>query len=93
MKATRSKEILYVDYYTRETTEETAYIFFAMDDLSEYIFALGASKQISELIILQRFKKLIKHKDFKSSPKLPFTLVSSFGGEFEKKIKSIIFPF
>lgn len=91
-EATRPKEILYFFHVQVATDQGTTYIFNVMDDYSEYVIDLGASTSLDEDAVIANIKKLLKHKDFKRSPKKPFTLLSAIGGDFQDRIKSILLP-
>ncbi len=93
MNATRPKEIVYLHYFSTQVVEGIVHSFFAMDDFSEFVFSLGHAQQITEDTILKSIKKLMKDKNFKSSPKKPFTLVISIGEEIESKIRALIQPY
>lgn len=92
MQAARPKEILYFFHVPIETDRGTAYIFNAMDAYSEYVINLGASKSVDEDTVIAHIKKLLKHRDFKRSPKKPFTLVSAIGEDYAQRIRGILLP-
>ncbi|MFD0798048.1 hypothetical protein ACFQZJ_11280 [Maribacter chungangensis] len=90
--ATRPKEIIYFFFVPVQTQQGTAYFFNAMDAYSEYVIDLGTSLSIDGDTIISHIKKLLKHRDFKRSPKKPFTLVCNLDGDIQQRIRAILLP-
>ncbi len=67
-------------------------MFFAYDDYSQAVVNLEGTKELNDESILAMLKKLMKHKDFKRSPKKPFTLMSSCGQGIEHRMRAILSP-
>lgn len=92
MTATRPKELVYFHYLPFDAQEGFHYMFFMYDGYSEAVLDLGGSKELNDDVILEKLKKLMKHKDFKRSPKKPFTLMSSCGQGMEDRMRSVLNP-
>ncbi len=85
--------LIFIVAQSRETLRSwVIFMYYALDDYSQFLIDLGFADNISDDTILHHIKKLMKHKDFKSSPKKPFTLMSSCGQDIEDKIIALIKP-
>ncbi|MCP9201290.1 hypothetical protein MKO06_15375 [Gramella sp. GC03-9] len=93
MEVTYPRQLVYFTYLATPVQEGTAYIFFAMDHYSEFVFQLGVEPNNSEEATLRQLKKLMKNKGFKTSPKKPFTLMTSCGKDFKDKMQAAIRPY
>lgn len=92
MEVTRPRQLVYFTYLATPTTEGMAYIFFAKDHYSEFVFQLDVELENSEAATLCQLSKLMNNKDFKTSPKKPFILMTSCGSDFKDKMQAAIRP-
>lgn len=93
MEVTRPRQLVYFTYLATPVQEGTAYMFFAKDHYSEFVFQLGIEMDNSEEATLRQLNKLMNNKDFKTSPKKPFILVTSCGRNFKDKMRTAIRPY
>lgn len=93
MEVTRPRQLIYFTYLATPVHEGTAYMFFAKDHYSEFIFQLGTELENSEATTLRQLNKLMNNKDFKASPKKPFILMTSCGSNFKDKMQAAILPY
>ncbi|MGB6038176.1 MAG: hypothetical protein WBG42_18005, partial [Cryomorphaceae bacterium] len=92
IQASRPKEVLYFFHIPVDTQQGKAYFFNATDAYSEYVIDLGTAQSLDEDIVVSHIKKLMKHKDFKRSPKKPFTLVCGIGEDYGQRIRAVLLP-
>src|SRR5699024_2443646 len=92
IEAARPKEVLYFFHVHVRAQQGMAYFFSAMDAYSEYIINLGTSLSLDENTVISHIKKLLRHKDFKRSPKKPFTLVCAIGENYQNRIRGLLLP-
>jgi len=90
MEVTRSRQLVYFTYLATPATEGMAYMFFAKDHYSEFVFQLGVELENSEAATLRQLITLMNNNDFKTSPKKPFILMTSFGRDFKDKMQTAI---
>ena len=93
MEVTRPRQLVYFTYLATPVQEGTAYMFFAMDAYSEAVIQLSVEPNNSEEATLRQLNKLMNNKDFKASPKKPFTLMTSCGSDFKNKMQAAILPY
>lgn len=93
MEVTRSRQLVYFTYLATPVQEGTAYMFFAMDAYSDAIIQMSVEANNSEEATLRQLNKLMNHKDFKTSPKKPFILMTSCGRDFTDKMQTAIRPY
>ena len=92
MKSSRPLELIYFNFLPAQIQEGIAYIFYAIDDYSEFAFLLDTSMEFSHNAVIHNIKKLIEHPNFISKKVNDYTIMASCGHDIEQDIKNIIHP-
>lgn len=91
-KATRPREIVYMEYIPFPTEKDgIIFTFFAIDDYTEYAIMIGQTKEISDDVYLDMIELLMNHEKFRLHDH-PFELVLAFGGYMAERIGEKIKP-
>jgi len=90
MKTTRPLELIYLSVFVAPTEEDgDLYVFFALDDYSQFFFQLEVENESNELTIVNNIIKFTQHQDFvKQFNNKPFTLVIPF--ELDTQAESLV---
>ena len=91
MKTIKPREVLYFDCMPVPTQEGDAFIWFALDQASQFCFQLGVSSVLNDQMILDKIKGLLIDENF-NRYSCPFELVMYRTPHLEEQINTILKP-